>query len=46
MTQEQLNYVILLNIHKDHTDNTNLLEIPSLFLLTTDELISFVIFDV
>ena len=40
MTKEQLNHVMLLHTHKDHTDNINLLE-TSKVTLTTDELINF-----
>ena len=41
MTQEQLNYVMLLCTHKDHTDNINLLEIAKEFVSFNDRRISF-----
>ena len=47
MTQEQLNYVMLLCTNKDHTDNINLLEIAKEFVSFNDRQINFlVIFDV
>ena len=42
MTQEQLNYVMLLHTHKDCIDNINLLEIAKEFISFND----MVIFDV
>ena len=41
MTQEQLNHVMLLHTHKDHTDNINLLEIAKVFVSFNDRQINF-----
>ena len=47
MTEEQLNYVMLLHTHKDRIDNINLLEIDKEFVSFNNTQINFlVIFDV